>query len=166
MTTEQRIQEQENKDFRVVESIMHRIFTGNNITIKQEEYGSHTDMRMTATTALGDVKYNIEIKSKTGDVEEYGEVPLRLEKYIYMTGSTHSDERLIYIVLSNGYYHVFNLTNLNLNNVKLRNWRIKDTEYNSNSGMRQQPCMFIPLSLRNSTGIIPSNFVEEDADNQ
>ena len=72
MTTEQRIKEQEDKDFRIVESIMHRIFTGNNITIKQEEYGRHTDMRMTATTELGDVKYNVEMG---GHGPTYGFLP-------------------------------------------------------------------------------------------
>ena len=158
-----RIREQEDNDFKVASAVMRMLFSGVTLNIRQETYGSHTDMRMTAYTRNGDVKYNIEIKSKR-DVETYEEVPLRIAKYLYMKESTRSDERLIYIILSNGYYHIFNLDSIDLNKVKMRNWNIKDTEYDSRSMKSVHPCMFIPLSMQNCTGIIPRKIMIEDAD--
>ena len=144
---EERISNQEVKDFEIAKEAIERVFKGAKIRVEKEPEYSHTDLRFTATTSNCEKYYNVELKERNRGSDEYDEVPLKISKYIDILNSTRDDENaFIFYIMPNEIW-IFNLSKLDLNKVRLVNWEIKSVQYSENSRIIRTPTMFIPLRM-------------------
>lgn len=144
----ERIRIQENKDFENTKDIINELFKRWETSFTQMPEFSASDMRFKVQKDDISYKYNVEIKTRTQDMEKYPQLALKVKKYCRLKEDTLDDEKLLYFVLVNhNEYFVFDLKKLDLNKCDIRNWKIKAQEYNvSGSHYVEEPTIFIPIT--------------------
>lgn len=137
---------QELKDYTTTVKILSRIFKKYNPQFTQMAKGCVFDAKMYLIDNNNEVyRYNIEIKSRKQNMEDYDTLPLTVAKYCNVKESCKLGEKPIYISLVNGEeYYIFDLSQLDMNNVMIKNWLINDIEYSANPTKKKIPTMFIP----------------------
>lgn len=144
------IEKQELKDYEITVSILCRLFGANRqYTFHKQPNGSIYDMKMTLCLPKKTIRYHIEIKERTQDMERYKTLPLTVQKYCNLKDTLanyNETSKAIYISLLNGYqYYIFDLEKLDLNNCEIRNWAINEVEFCDNPKIVKVPTIFIPL---------------------
>lgn len=147
---------QELKDYQMTVAILSRIFKKYNPQFTMMAKGCVFDAKMYFTDNNNEVyRYNIEIKSRRQNIEEYDTLPLTVAKYCNIKESCKLGEKPIYISLVNEEeYYIFDLSKLNMNNVTIKNWLINDIEYSDNPAKKKIPTMFIPITESVNNGLI------------
>lgn len=150
-----RIRKQEEMDFYVASRILKESI---NPSLNIETYPTpdtyYVDLWGISRLPDGDVRFNVEIKERYKDkkhIEKYPTVELRVDKYNRMRSVTDSDTRLYYMVLLNTKTcYLFDLDNPDVwNNVEVRDWEMKRTQFSDDSDTIKVPTFFIPY--QNST---------------
>ena len=147
---------QELKDYQMTVKILSRIFKKYNPQFTMMAKGCVFDAKMYFTDNNNEVyRYNIEIKSRRQNIEEYDTLPLTVAKYCNIKESCKLGEKPIYISLVNEEeYYIFDLSKLNMNNVTIKNWLINDIEYSDNPVKKKIPTLFIPVTEAVNNGLI------------
>ena len=147
---------QELRDYQATVKILSRIFKKYNPQFSQMAKGCVYDAKMYFTDSNNEVyRYHIEIKSRRQNMEEYDTLPLTVQKYCNIIESCKLGEKAIYISLVNEEeYYIFDLDNLDMNNVIIKNWYINDIEYSDNPTKKKIPTMFIPITESVNNGLI------------
>lgn len=139
---------QELKDYQMTVAILSKLFKKYNPQFSRMAKGCVFDAKMYFIDNNNEVyRYNIEIKSRKQNMEEYDTLPLTVAKYCNVKESCKLGEKPIYISLVNGEeYYIFDLDKLDMNKVKIKNWYINDIEYSNNPTKKKIPTMFIPVT--------------------
>ena len=135
----EKMNEQELKDYKVTEKIMHQIFKtyGAKAHLTKEPIYSPVDASMWVEKNNDIKKYKIEIKERLSNYLDINEVPLKVQKYCNIIDATSKGEiPLIVYLLNNSEYYIFDLNKIDFNKVKI-------------------PTFFIPLSQCIYNGLIP-----------
>ena len=151
------IEEQEKKDFKITQKIMNKIFNtyGATVEMTQTKQYSAYDAKMTVTKNRKH-KYTVEIKERNVDsIEEMETLPLKVKKYCSIMEKTKEDETPLAIYLVNNQeYFIFNLKDLDLNKLNLKNWFIAKKQFTDKRQFEEQPTFFIPVSFCKYNGKI------------
>lgn len=151
------IEEQEKKDFKITQKIMNKIFNtyGATVEMTQTKQYSAYDAKMTVTKNRKH-KYTVEIKERNVDsIEEMETLPLKVKKYCSIMEKTKEDETPLAIYLVNNQeYFIFNLKDLDLNKLILKNWFIAKKQFTDKRQFEEQPTFFIPVSFCKYNGKI------------
>lgn len=147
---------QELKDYQNTVKILSRLFKKYNPQFSRMAKGCVFDAKMYFITNDNEVyRYNIEIKSRKQNMEEYDTLPLTVQKYCNIIESCKLGEKPIYIsIVNDEEYYIFDLSKLNMNNVTIKNWLINDIEYSDNPRKKKIPTMFIPITESVNNGLI------------
>ena len=147
---------QELKDYQMTVAILSKLFKKYNPQFSRMAKGCVFDAKMYFIDNNNEVyRYNIEIKSRKQNMEEYDTLPLTVAKYCNVKESCKLGEKPIYISLVNGEeYYIFDLDKLDMNNVTIKNWYINDIEYSNNPTKKKIPTMFIPVTESVNNGLI------------
>lgn len=147
---------QELKDYTTTVKILSRIFKKYNPQFSRMAKGCVFDAKMYFIDNNNEVyRYNIEIKSRKQNMEEYDTLPLTVAKYCNVKESCKLGEKPIYIsIVNEEEYYIFDLDKLDMNNAKIRNWYINDIEYSNNPTKKKIPTMFIPVTEAVNNGLI------------
>lgn len=153
---DQKADEQELKDYQMTVAILSKLFKKYNPQFSRMAKGCVFDAKMYFIDNNNEVyRYNIEIKSRKQNMEEYDTLPLTVAKYCNVKESCKLGEKPIYISLVNGEeYYIFDLDKLDMNNVTIKNWYINDIEYSNNPTKKKIPTMFIPVTESVNNGLI------------
>lgn len=148
--------EQELKDYQMTVKILSRLFKAYQPNFSMMAKGCVFDAKMYFITNDNEVyRYNIEIKSRKQNMEDYDTLPLTVAKYCNVKESCKLGEKPIYISLVNGEeYYIFDLDKLDMNKVRIKNWLINDIEYSDNPSKKKIPTMFIPITQCVNNGLI------------
>lgn len=148
--------EQELKDYQMTVKILSRLFKKYNPRFSKMAKGCVFDCKMYFTDNNNELyRYNIEIKSRRQNMDEYDTLPLTVQKYCNVKESCKLGEKPIYLSLVNDEeYYIFNLLKLDMNNVKIKNWFINDIEYSNNPTKKKIPTLFIPITEAVNNGLI------------
>lgn len=148
--------EQELKDYQMTVKILSRIFKKYNPKFTQMAKGCVFDAKMYFITNDNEVyRYNIEIKSRKQNMEDYDTLPLTVQKYCNVKESCKLGEKPIYLsIVNEEEYYIFDLSKLDMNKVKIKNWLINDIEYSANPVKKKIPTMFIPVTESVNNGLI------------
>ena len=151
---------QEDKDYIRAKAVFNQILKGYNPKFSQTAQLDPSDMRVTYINRQGENRYlNVEIKERNQDMAKYDTLPLKASKYCDLIDDTMTIEKPLYIVLLNDTeYYIFDLTVINWNEVKLKNWKINAVEYDPRNDQRdkvKQPTFFIPVNQACCHGLIP-----------
>lgn len=118
--------QQENHDFELTKKVFERIFGHKLKNIVPTPKRTSVDVRATASTKHNYSEYAIEIKSNKREyLEQYNaEFPLLLRKYKNMLRCKRENEKLIlvYLLPRMNAYVIYDLSNLDLDNVKRKDW--------------------------------------------
>lgn len=147
---------QELKDYQNTVKILSRLFKKYNPQFSRMAKGCVFDAKMYFITNDNEVyRYNIEIKSRKQNMEEYDTLPLTVQKYCNIIESCTLGEKPIYIsIVNDEEYYIFDLSKLNMNNVTIKNWYINDIEYSDNPTKKKIPTLFIPITQCVNNGLI------------
>ena len=147
---------QELKDYQNTVKILSRLFKKYNPQFTMMAKGCVFDAKMYFITNDNEVyRYNIEIKSRKQNMEEYDTLPLTVQKYCNIIESCTLGEKPIYIsIVNDEEYYIFDLSKLNMNNVTIKNWLINDIEYSDNPVKKKIPTLFIPITQCVNNGLI------------
>lgn len=152
-TLEERIEAQEAQDRYVAsECLKEMLKKGRDLKITPTPITESVDLNCSVIN-LNDklVQFNVEIKERNKSEEQLKKYPhaeLKVDKYKRMKETTKEGTKLLYMVLLNNQTClVFDLDNLDWSKVELRNWYIKRTQMNPNSGYVKTPTFFIPYEL-------------------
>ena len=147
---------QELKDSQATVKILSRIFRKYNPQFSQMAKGCVFDAKMYFTDSNNEVyRYNIEIKSRKQNMEDYDTLPLTVAKYCNVKESCKLGEKAIYIsIVNEEEYYVFDLNKLDMNNVTIKNWFINDIEYSDSPTKKKIPTLFIPVTEAVNNGLI------------
>ena len=144
------VQEQEKKDFEITKKIMNKIFNtyGATVEMTQTQPFSAYDAKMTVTKNRKH-NYTVEIKERNVEDTEYLEtMPLKVKKYCSIMEKTKEDETPLAIYLvNNEEYFIFNIKDLDLNKLNLKNWFIAKKQFTDKRQFEEQPTFFIPISM-------------------
>ena len=155
MIDKDKMEEQELKDFKTTEKIMHKIFkTYNKVAeLKQNPIFSPIDACMIVDNKF---KYAVEIKERFQNLEEFATLPLKVSKYCSIKENKPEDAKpLIIYLLNDEQYFIFNLDKLDLNKCAIKNWLINKIEFCNGQQKEKQPTIFIPLEQAVYNGKIP-----------
>lgn len=155
-----KVNQQEDTDYQQAKKVFKSILSGYDPKFTQTAQLDPSDMRFNYTNKQGKNRYyNVEIKARNQDMEKYDTLPLKCSKYCDLIDDTMSIEKPLYIVLLNdSEYFIFDLTQLNWNNIKIKNWKINAVEYDPRNDKREkvkQPTFFIPIEQACCHGLIP-----------
>lgn len=147
---------QELKDYQTTVKILSRIFKKYNPQFSRMAKGCVFDAKMYFTDNNNEVyRYNIEIKSRKQNMEDYDTLPLTVAKYCNVKESCKLGEKPIYLsIVNEEEYYIFDLSKLDMNKVKIKNWLINDIEYSNNPTKKKIPTMFIPVTEAVNNGLI------------
>ena len=151
---------QEDIDYLQAKKVFQSILSGYDPKFTQTAQLDPSDMRFNYTNKQGKNRYfNVEIKARYQDMEKYDTLPLKCSKYCDLIDDTMTFEKPLYIVLLNdSEYFIFDLTQLNWNDIKIKNWKINAVEYDPRNDQREkvkQPTFFIPIKQACCHGLIP-----------
>lgn len=147
---------QELKDYQMTVAILSRIFKKYNPQFSRMAKGCVFDCKMYFTDNNNELyRYNIEIKSRKQNMEDYDTLPLTVQKYCNVKESCKLGEKPIYLsIVNEEEYYIFDLSKLDMNKVKIKNWLINDIEYSANPVKKKIPTMFIPVTESVNNGLI------------
>lgn len=147
---------QELKDYQNTVKILSRLFKKYNPQFSRMAKGCVFDAKMYFITNDNEVyRYNIEIKSRKQNMEEYDTLPLTVQKYCNVKEACKLGEKAIYLsIVNEEEYYIFDIDKLDMNKVKIKNWYINDIEYSANPSKKKIPTMFIPITESVNNGLI------------
>lgn len=147
---------QELKDYQNTVKILSQLFKKYNPQFSRMAKGCVFDAKMYFITNDNEVyRYNIEIKSRKQNMEEYDTLPLTVQKYCNIIESCKLGEKPIYIsIVNDEEYYIFDLSRIDMNKVTIKNWYINDIEYSDNPVKKKIPTMFIPVTEAVNNGLI------------
>lgn len=150
MTNYKQINVQEKKDFIITDKIMTKIFQKYNATATLHEMPqfTHYDATMEVTKGNFTKEYTVEIKERNVTKPEYLEtMPLKVKKYCNILSHSEGKTPLVIYLLNNDQYYIFDLSKLDLNKVKIANWKIPKVQYSDTHDYDEQPTFFFPISM-------------------
>lgn len=146
-----RIKAQELKYRYITINFIKDLFSGFTITnISGTPIDCGVDVRFTAVTSSGIETYDVEVKERNKtqyQLEHYPNSELKKSKKESMY-SAHTNQHLIYIQYVNEIAYIYDMDKLNWNDVKLRMWKIKKTQYDDKSEYVDTPTYFIPYKQK------------------
>lgn len=147
---------QELKDYQNTVKILSRLFKKYNPQFSRMAKGCVFDAKMYFITNDNEVyRYNIEIKSRKQNMEEYDTLPLTVQKYCNVKEACKLGEKAIYLsIVNEEEYYIFDIDKLDMNKVKIKNWYINDIEYSDSPTKKKIPTMFIPVTEAVNNGLI------------
>ena len=146
MLQQERIEKQEEQDFRIANAILKQLFTQFQPLTEKMPSKSTYDMRMSAFTNQSMHVYAIELKSRTQDLSKYKTLPITVRKLCNMQKARREGDKLIYMVLlNNEEYLIFDLDNIKLPLNSIAFWNIKKVEMDDDSIKEPTPTIFIPI---------------------
>lgn len=153
---EKKADEQELKDYQMTVAILSRIFKKYNPRFSKMAKGCVFDAKMYFINNRREVyRYNIEIKSRKQNMEDYDTLPLTVAKYCNVKESCKLGEKPIYLsIVNEEEYYIFDLSRIDMNKVAIRNWYINDIEYSNNPTKKKIPTLFIPVNQCVNNGLI------------
>ena len=155
-----KVNQQEDTDYQQAKQVFQSILKKYNPKFTQTAQLDPSDMRFNYTNKQGHKRYfNVEIKERNQDMNKYHTLPLKASKYCDLMDDTLTSEKPLYIVLLNdSEYYIFDLTALDWNEIKLKNWKINAVEFDPRNDKREkvkQPTFFIPIEQACCHGLIP-----------
>lgn len=147
---------QELKDYQNTVKILSRLFKKYNPQFSRMAKGCVFDAKMYFITNDNEVyRYNIEIKSRKQNMEEYDTLPLTVQKYCNVKEACKLGEKAIYLsIVNEEEYYIFDIDKLDMNKVKIKNWYINDIEYSDSPTKKKIPTLFIPVTEAVNNGLI------------
>lgn len=147
---------QELKDYQMTVKILSRLFKKYNPQFSRMAKGCVFDAKMYFITNDNEVyRYNIEIKSRKQNMEEYDTLPLTVQKYCNVKEACKLGEKAIYLsIVNEEEYYIFDIDKLDMNKVKIKNWYINDIEYSDSPTKKKIPTLFIPVTEAVNNGLI------------
>ena len=141
------LEQQEIKDFNITLSIMKEIFNKYNAKIKMIPMPTyyHIDARMTVMKNNKSKNYVIEIKERNFNGKlEY--LPMKCKKYINVMKQVKNGETPLAVYLVNDKdFYIYDLSKLDMNKVKMDNWKIPKVNFCDNTEYEETPCFFFPI---------------------
>jgi len=150
MTKYEQVNAQEKKDFIITNKIMAKIFQRYDAiaTLTQMPRFTHYDATMEVTKGDFTKEYTVEIKERNVSNPEYMDtMPLKVKKYVNIINHSEDKTPLVIYLLNNEQYYIFDLTKLDLNKVKIANWKIPKVQYADTHEYEEQPTFFFPISM-------------------
>jgi hypothetical protein len=146
------INQQENKDFYIASRFFQDLAGEKPLYLQRANYYCSVDMYGMIVDKNGNqCPFNVEIKQRIKSKEElelYPEAELKKDKLERMEKATASGTRLYYLSLVNSQIgYLFDMTNLDMNQVREFNWTMKKTEFSDNDQLITVPTLGIPFSL-------------------
>ena len=146
MLQQERIEKQEEEDYRIANAILKSIFQPFQPITEKMQSKSNYDMRMSAFTNQSTHIYAIELKSRKQDLTKYKTLPITVRKLCNMQKARNEGEKLIYMVmLNNEEYYIFDLDNIQLPLTSIAFWNIKKVQFEYASIKEPTPTIFLPL---------------------
>ena len=146
MLQQERIEKQEEEDFRIANAILKQIFQPFQPLTEKMPSKSNYDMRLSAFTNQSMHVYAIELKSRKQDLTKYITLPLTVRKLCNMQKARKEGEKLIYVVLlNNEEYFIFDLDTIQLPLTSIAYWNIKKVQLDDTSIKEETPTIFIPI---------------------
>lgn len=145
MLQQERIEKQEEQDFRIANAILKKLFTQFKPLTEKMQSKSNYDMRMSAFTNQSTHIYAIELKSRKQDLTRYKTLPITVKKLCNMHKARKEGDKLIYMVLLNGEeYFIFDLDTIQVPLTSIAYWNIKKVQFDD-SIKEPTPTIFLPL---------------------
>lgn len=146
MLQQERIEKQEEQDFRIANAILKSIFQTFKPLTEKLPSKSNYDMRLSAFTNQSTHIYAIELKSRKQDLTKYTTLPITVRKLCNMQKARMEGDKLIYMVLlNNEEYYIFDLDNIQLPLTSIAFWNIKKVEMDDDSIKEPTPTIFLPI---------------------
>ena len=146
MLQQERIEKQEELDYRIANAILHTIFQPFQPLTEKMPSKSNYDMRLSAFTNQCMHVYAIELKSRKQDLTKYTTLPITVRKLCNMHKARKEGEKLIYTVLLNeSDYYIFDLDSIQLPLTSIAYWNIKKVQFDDTSLQEETPTIFIPI---------------------
>ena len=146
MLQQDRIEKQEEQDFRIANAILHNIFQPFQPLTEKMPSKSNYDMRMSAFTNQSMHVYAIELKSRKQDITKYTTLPITVRKLCNMQKARREGDKLIYMVLlNNEEYFIFDFDTIQVPLTSIAFWNVKKVEMDDDSIKEPTPTIFLPL---------------------
>ena len=146
MLQQERIEKQEEQDFRIANAILHNIFQPFQPITEKMQSKSNYDMRLSAFTNQSTHVYAIELKSRKQDLTKYTTLPITVRKLCNMQKARREGDKLIYMVLlNNEEYFIFDLDTIQVPLTSIAFWNVKKVEMDDDSIKEPTPTIFLPL---------------------
>ena len=146
MLQQERIEKQEEQDFRIANAILKQLFTPFQPITEKMPSKSAYDMRMSAFTNQSTHIYAIELKSRTQDITRYKTLPITVRKLCNMQKARREGDKLIYMVLlNNEEYYIFDLDTIQVPLTSIDFWNIKKVQFDNASLQEETPTIFLTL---------------------
>lgn len=146
MLQQERIEKQEEQDFRIANAILHTIFQPFQPLTEKMKSKSTYDMRLSAFTNQSMHVYAIELKSRKQDLTKYTTLPITVRKLCNMQKARREGDKLIYMVLlNNEEYYIFDLDTIQLPLSSIAFWNIKKVQFDD-SIKEPTPTIFLPIN--------------------
>ena len=146
MLQQERIEKQEEQDFRLANAILKSIFQPFQPITEKMQSKSNYDMRLSAFTNQAMHVYAIELKSRKQDLRKYKTLPITVRKLCNLMKARKEGEKLIYMVLlNNEEYYIFDLDNIQLPLTSIAFWNIKKVQFDDASLQEETPTIFLPI---------------------
>ena len=146
MLQQERIEKQEEQDFRIANAIIHNLFQRFQPLTEKMQSKSNYDMRLSAFTNQSTHIYAIELKSRKQDLTKYTTLPITVRKLCNMQKARMEGDKLIYMVLLNeSDYFIFDLDTIQVQLTSIAFWNIKKVEMDDDSIKEPTPTIFLPI---------------------
>ena len=147
MLQQERIEKQEEQDFRIANAILKQLFTPFQPLTEKMKSKSPYDMRLSAFTNQSTHIYAIELKSRKQDITKYTTLPITVRKLCNMQKARKEGEKLIYMVLLNeSDYFIFDLDTIQVPLTSIDFWNIKKVQFDDTSLQEETPTIFLPIN--------------------
>ena len=147
MLQQERIEKQEEQDFRIANAILKQLFTPFQPITEKMPSKSAYDMRMSAFTNQSTHIYAIELKSRKQDITKYTTLPITVRKLCNMQKARKEGEKLIYMVLLNeSDYFIFDLDTIQVPLTSIDFWNIKKVQFDDTSLQEETPTIVLPIN--------------------
>lgn len=147
MLQQERIEKQEEQDFRIANAILKSIFQQFQPITEKMPSKSNYDMRLSAFTNQSTHIYAIELKSRKQDLTKYTTLPITVRKLCNMQKARMEGDKLIYMVLlNNEEYYIFDLDTIQVPLTSIAYWNIKKVEMDDDSTKEPTETIFIPIN--------------------
>ena len=146
MLQQERIEKQEEQDFRIANAILHNIFQPFQPITEKMQSKSNYDMRLSAFTNQSTHVYAIELKSRKQDLTKFKTLPITVRKLCNMQKARREGDKLIYMVLlNNEEYFIFDLDTIQVPLTSIAFWNVKKVEMDDDSIKEPTPTIFLPI---------------------
>ena len=146
MLQQERIEKQEEQDFRLANAILKQLFTPFQPITEKMPSKSVYDMRLSAFTNQSTHIYAIELKSRTQDLSKYKTLPITVRKLCNLMKARREGDKLIYMVLlNNEEYYIFDLDTIQVPLTSIDFWNIKKVQFDNASLQEETPTIFLTL---------------------